>query len=57
MPNSPIPLRFTIQALAESWHLRETGEPVKFEVCLLNRYEGGDESLGWHADRTAACST
>ena len=44
-------LCYAMKARAEAWHLRETGLAVTFSVCLLNRYEGGDESLGWHADR------
>lgn len=36
---------------AERWHAAHTGRRVDFNVCLLNRYDGGGESLGWHADR------
>lgn len=40
-----------VREQAERWHAESTGRPVRFNVCLLNRYDGGDQSLGWHADR------
>ena len=34
-----------------AWHLRKTGRAVLFNVALLNRYDDGGHSLGYHADR------
>jgi len=39
-----------LKSAAEAWHLRATGRPVRFCVCLLNLY-GPEEELGWHSDR------
>lgn len=40
-----------LKTKAEQWHLKHTGLKVIFSTCLLNRYEGGQEFLGWHSDR------
>ena len=49
--NAWTPELLELKTLAEQWHLKHTGLPVCFSACLLNRYEGGDQWLGWHSDR------
>jgi len=34
-----------------AWHEERTGRAVEFNVALLNRYDDGAQSLGYHADR------
>ena len=34
-----------------AWHKQRTGREVVFNVALLNRYDDGSQSLGYHADR------
>jgi alkylated DNA repair dioxygenase AlkB len=41
----------SLRDAAETWYRNTAGIAVTFNVCLLNRYDGGAESLGWHADR------
>lgn len=40
---------------AEAWynskHPDKASDPVKFNVCLLNYYEDGNQRIGWHSDR------
>lgn len=33
------------------WSILELEHGVKYEACFLNKYEHGNEHLGWHADR------
>ncbi|CAE8647978.1 unnamed protein product, partial [Polarella glacialis] len=49
--NAWTPELLELKAKAEEWHLEHTGLKVVFSACLMNRYDGGDEWLGWHSDR------
>mmetsp|Transcript_23002 Transcript_23002/g.46540 ORF Transcript_23002/g.46540 Transcript_23002/m.46540 type:complete len:735 (+) Transcript_23002:83-2287(+) len=41
-----------LKTLAEKWYNSKTGgEPVEFNVCLLNYYQDGQQRIGWHSDR------
>ena len=40
-----------IKKRAEEWYQRQSGKSVKFNVCLLNFYEDGQQRIGWHSDR------
>ena len=44
------PMLLEVKALVEAWHLQHTGRRVDFNVCLLNRYQDGNQSLGWHGE-------
>lgn len=45
------PSLLEVKGRVERWLARHTGVRVRFNVCLLNRYDGGAQSLGWHSDR------
>ena len=52
------PFTETIKAIcekAEAWYNSKnpdkSSDPVKFNVCLLNYYEDGNQRIGWHSDR------
>jgi hypothetical protein len=40
------PELLSIRRRVTEWHATRVGRPVYFNVCLLNRYDGGEQALG-----------